>query len=70
MKAPDQTPQPILPPAWWWVAAVLCWALTLAAFVASALNTDMGLVILGIPGSLGLFGLGLWMKRNRFRRKT
>ena len=55
----------VRPPPWWWVAAVTCWALTVTAFVAMALGAGLGLVLVGVPGALGLITLGLWVRRTR-----
>jgi hypothetical protein len=52
-------------PRWWFVCAMFCLLLVFSGLVA-LLAGDLTLrLVLGVPGALGLVGLGLWARRLR-----
>jgi hypothetical protein len=55
------------PPAWWWVCVVVCLLLTVAGLIAGVTGAWTIRFVLGIPGAVGMLGLGLWARRARVR---
>jgi hypothetical protein len=53
------------PRAWWLVCAVICLLLVVGGLVAAATGDLTVRLILGVPGALGLLGLGLRARRSR-----
>jgi len=58
------------PPVAWVVAAMFCLGLVIASTLATATGAGVALIAVGIPGALGLLGLGLWMRQRRPRQPS
>jgi hypothetical protein len=53
------------PPRWWFVCAMFYSLLVIAGLVALVAGDLTLRLVLGVPGALGLVGLGLWARRLR-----
>lgn len=54
-------------PTWWFAGAAICALLVVGGLVAAATGDWTVRLLLGVPGALGLLGLGLWARRSRRR---